>query len=167
MNWVATGAFSGGLGIIAVLGFVHGHPIMGGTAVLLGVVWNIVVWTNHGRERTLSGLIVVSAVVSYFALYMEVGVYFVLGAVTLIVIGWEAGLSAREIAPFSKPAQRAFMRSRIPMLTAIAVIGFGVGAVISAVRLHLNFGIALLLSALALVLLVAFLIAVRPGRNNQ
>ncbi len=168
MNWVATGAFVGGLGIIAVLGFVHGHLIVGGIAALLGVMWSIAVWTNYGRERTLSGLTVVSAVVSYFALFLGVaGVYPVLGAITLIIVGWEAELSAREVAPFPKPTQRAFMRSRIPILTTIAVTGFGVGAVISAIRLHLSFGIALLLSTVALVLSVAFLIAIRPSRNNQ
>lgn len=163
MNWLGIAAVSSGMGALAGTCFVHAHVIMGSVAMVLFAAW---IAAYIKRSRILSGLTFLGAGAALLAMYIGINVYIALGAVTLIILGWEAGLSAREIAPFPKQAQHAFTRIRLPVLCAMAGIGLGIGSGVLGVHLHLRFGTALALSVLALALLSALLLMVVPHSGH-
>ena len=154
------------MGTIAGACFVHAHVIMGSVTVALLAAWIAAYIT---LSRTLSGLTFLGAGAALLAVYIGMNVYIALGAVTLIILGWEASLSAREIEAYPIPARHAFTHIRAPVLGAMAGIGLGIGCGAFAIHMHLRFGTALALSSLALLLLSALLlmVATRAGHGNH
>ena len=166
LNQWAIGSFSTGLGLIAGACLLQHHPIIGGAAATLIAMWDIILGTHHAGKRAYTGLLIAGVGTALFALYAGTNTFLVLTGTTLILLGWETGIGAVEIAAYPASAQRAFARARVPALLALMGAGMGLGTSILVVHVQLRFGTALALSSLALALLAALFATGIPGHSK-
>ena len=133
MKWASIILFPVGMIILAVVGYTGGEMAAGTGAIVCAIAWIFLIPRRTGGAALL---LAISGGIGLFLLFSGVGFYPILAGEVLALIGFEAGMSRREIAPFPQEHQDAFSRRMLPYL---GLIGAGSGGLaILAVHLHLT-----------------------------
>lgn len=133
MRWAGLTLFPAGTAILAAVGYASGETVMGTAAIACATAWILLIPRRTGGAAALLGI---SGGIGLFLLFTGVGFYPILAGEVLALIGFETGMSRREIAPFPKEHQDRFSRKMLPRL-GLAGIGSG-GLAVLVVNFHLT-----------------------------
>ncbi len=146
--------FPAGMFILAAVGYANGETVLGTAAVACAIAWVLLIPRRNGGAAVLLGT---SGGIGLLLLFTGVGFYPILAGELLALIGFEAGMSRREIAPFPKEHQNRFSHRILPLLGLVGSGGGGLAILVVNLHLTLHFlpalGISLaVLAGLALLL---------------
>ena len=136
MNWAGLFIYPIGLAVLAAIGYWDGEPVIGTIALVCAGAWIAVVTRG---ARWMEGLLGISGGIGLSLLFTGSGFYPILAGEVLALIGFEAGMSRREIAMFPQEHRSRFARRVLSLLALVGIGTGGLAAVVVNLRLPLRF----------------------------
>lgn len=151
--------------LLAGIGFFLGLSSLGAGGLVLLAGWIATTKFLNG-ERIASLLLALSTAFAVTAIFRGGNTYAVLGALTLILIGWEIFHSSLAIAAFIKEEQQSFAKQYMWPMLALGAAGMLLAMLSLQVQVRLTFRLGLALG-LAAIILLGLILRSSGGRTQK